>query len=121
MMKAVGEAGFDIFAIGVGAEIDPHELRALGRSGTVIEANPQAVQQAFEQIAQRIEGYSRRYYLLSYCSPARAGEHDLEIEAVAQEGATGRLHDHFNAAGFGPDCNPNAPPAFSLTRPPPKK
>src|SRR5262249_4482144 len=121
MMKAVDEAPFDIFAIGVGAEIDAHELRAIGRTGTVIESNPQAVQQAFEQIAARIEGYSRRYYLLSYCSPARAGEHQLEIEAVAPDGATGRLYDRFNAAGFGPQCDPNAPPAFSLTRPVRKK
>src|SRR5439155_9591603 len=64
MMKAVGEAPFDIFAIGVGAEIDKSELSSIGRNGTVLEANPQAVQQAFEQIAARIEGYTKRYYLL---------------------------------------------------------
>jgi hypothetical protein len=117
MQKALEAARFDVFAIGVGAEIDPHELKTIGRTGTVIEANPQAVAQAFDQIAQRIEGYTKRYYLLSYCSPARAGEHRVEIEANAPQGGSGRLEDRFTAEGFGPNCDPNTPPSFSLTRP----
>src|SRR5262245_36092185 len=104
MMKAVNDAPFDIFAIGVGAEIDKSELSAIGRNGTVLEANPQAVQQAFEQIAARIEGYTKRYYLLSYCSPARAGHHQLRIEAITQDNAHGYLEDEFDASGFTPNC-----------------
>src|SRR5215813_10777731 len=107
MMKAVGDAPFDIFAIGVGAEIDKGELSSIGRNGTVLEANPQAVQQAFDQIAARIEGYTKRYYLLSYCSPARAAKHQLRIEAVTQDGAHGYLEDQFDATGFSPNCDPN--------------
>jgi hypothetical protein len=115
MLKAVEEAPFDVFSIGVGAEIDGGELRALGRTGSVLEPNPQEVQRAFDQIAQRIEGYTKRYYLLSYCSPARAGEHELTIEAATPDGATGRLHERFGAAGFGPQCDPNTPPAFDTS------
>ena len=117
MMKAVNEAPFDIFAIGVGAEIDKGELSAIGRNGTVLEANPQAVQQAFEQIAARIEGYTKRYYLLSYCSPARAGQHQLRIEAITPDGSHGWLEDQFDAAGFTPNCDPNQAPAFDVRHP----
>jgi hypothetical protein len=115
MLKAVEQAPFDVFSIGVGAEIDGGELRALGRTGSVLEPNPQDVQRAFDQIAQRIEGYTKRYYLLSYCSPARAGEHELTIEAATPDGASGRLHERFGAAGFGPQCDPNTPPAFDTS------
>src|SRR5262249_47027653 len=111
------EATFDIFAIGVGAEIDKSELSAIGRNGTVLEANPQAVQQAFDQIAARIEGYTKRYYLLSYCSPARAAKHQLRIEAVTQDGAHGYLEDQFDATGFSPNCDPNQAPAFDVRHP----
>ena len=66
---------------------------------------------------------SKRYYLLSYCSPARAGEHNVEIEAV-KGGHSGRLGYDFKADGFGPNCDPNQKPAFNVlhprTRPLPK-
>jgi hypothetical protein len=121
MMRAIGDAPFDIFAIGVGAEIDKSELSSIGRNGTVLEPNPQAVQQAFEQIAARIEGYTKRYYLLSYCSPARAGQHQLRIEAITPDNAHGYLEDQFDATGFSPNCDPNSAPAFDMRHPTAKR
>jgi hypothetical protein len=106
---------YDVFAIGVGAETDPGELRRIGRDGTVLEQNQAAVQQAFEQIARRIEGYTQRYYLLGYCTPARAGEHEVRIEAVTTDGARGSLEHRFSADGFGPNCDPNTPPNFDTS------
>lgn len=115
MMRAVRESPYDIFTIGVGSEIDAGELRDIGRQGAIVEQNQAAVQQAFEQIAQRIEGYTQRYYLLGYCSPSRAGEHDVRIEATTQDGASGSLTYHFNAAGFQPNCDPNQAPNFDTS------
>ncbi len=115
MTQAINDAHFDIFAIGVGSEVDPGELGAVGRNGVVIEHNQAAVQQAFEQIAQRIVGYTQRFYLLGYCSPARAGEHDVRIEATTTDGASGSIEYRFNAQGFGPNCDPNTPPSFDTT------
>jgi hypothetical protein len=121
MDRALGESPFDVFAIGVGAEIDPGELRAIGRSGTVVEQNQAAVQQAFEQIAQKIEASTKSYYLLSYCSPARAGVHKLKIaaEATNDDGKTkktGAFETEFDATGFGRGCDPNQPPNFDVTK-----
>jgi hypothetical protein len=115
MMKAVSESPHDLFVVGVGAEIDKGELRRLGRTGAALEADPGAVQRAFEQVAQRIEGYTQRFYLLSYCSPARRGERALRIEAVAADGQKGSLEARFNADGFTPQCDPNTPPPFDTT------
>jgi hypothetical protein len=111
MMAAVDQANMDVYSIGVGGEVDPDELGALGRNGFVRAESRDRLQAAFEQVARKIEGYSKRFYLLSYCSPARAGEHDVTIEAQAQD-ATGELTYRFDAAGFGPGCDPTRPPTF---------
>lgn len=107
----------EVFVIGVGAEIDEKELREIGRSGATLNRDPGALGVAFDQVAERIEGYSRRFYLLSYCSPARAGLHELRIEPFTPDGKTGSLRYQFNADGFGPDCDPNRKPAFDVRRP----
>lgn len=114
---ALDKVNFEVFVIGVGAEIDENELRTIGRSGAALSRDPGALATSFEQVAQRIEGFSKRYYLLSYCSPARAGVHQLRIEPVTADGKTGALNYQFNAEGFGPDCDPNRKPAFDMKRP----
>lgn len=114
--KTLDTAAFDTFAIGVGAEVDQHELGAIGRSGTFTSQNRADIARGFDEVADRIEAASRHFYLLSYCSPSRAGEHDVEVEAVS-DGKRGRLSHHFNAAGFGPRCDPNQRPAFDVRHP----
>ena len=85
---ALDSAGFETYVIGVGAGGRPRQLSRIGRSGTFASQNPGDVQKGFDEIGARIEAASRRYYLLSYCSPSRAGEHDVEVEANAR-GASG--------------------------------
>jgi hypothetical protein len=114
--KGLDGAGFESYAIGVGGEIDKRQLGDIGRSGTFASANRADIQKGFDEIAARIEASSKRYYLLSYCSPARAGQHQVQIEAVAK-GASGRLQYNFNAQGFGPNCDPNQKPAFDTRNP----
>lgn len=114
--RILDAAAFDTFAIGVGAEVDGHELAQVGRSGIFTSKNRADIARGFDEVAARIEAASKRFYLLSYCSPSRAGEHDVEIEAVS-DGRRGRLRHHFNAAGFGPNCDPNQKPAFDVRHP----
>ena len=113
---ALDSAGFETYVIGVGQEVDRRQLSHIGRSGIFASQNRADVQRGFEEIGARIEAASRRYYLLSYCSPSRAGEHEVEIEAVAR-GTSGRMAYRFNAAGFGPACDPNQRPAFDVRHP----
>ncbi len=114
MMNALGQTDFDVFTIGVGNEIDADTLSDIGRSGFVRVDDAGALKQAFEDIGKRIVGYTQRYYLLSYCSPARAGQHEVTIEAVSTK-QNGELSYSFDATGFGPTCNPSQPPPFDTS------
>ncbi len=117
VLKRLGEVPFDVFVIGVGAEVDSYELNAIGKNGAALSKDPATVGAQFDQVAEKIEGYSKRYYLLSYCSPARAGEHWLTIEPFTPAGLTGRMSYHFKADGFGPQCDPNRKPNFDILHP----
>lgn len=117
-------ADFEIFAIGVGADIEQGEksLGGIGRDGTELATDDQGVTLAFEKVAQRIDAHAKRFYLLSYCTPARKGEHTVTIEALADKNSKGKARKRgettwtFDAKGFGPppDCDPNRKPNFKL-------
>ena len=44
-------------------------------------SDKESVVNAFDTIGARIESATKSYYLLSYCSPARAGQHEVRVEA----------------------------------------
>jgi hypothetical protein len=108
---------YEIYAIGVGAEIKKAGLGDIGRDGTELATDQAEVKTAFERVADRIERHMKRFYLLSYCTPARKGKHTVRIVANSKDPkGSGSLEWDFNADGFGPppDCDPNAPPSFPL-------
>lgn len=113
MGAAIDGSAYDVFAIGVGSEIDEGTLGDVGRDGYVLVEDTAAVTTAFQQVAAHILEMTQRFYLLSYCSPARAGTHRVTVQAVTPE-ASGSLAYDFDATGFGPDCNPASPPPFAV-------
>jgi hypothetical protein len=115
-VNAINDSGFDTFVIGVGAEIDEQELKSFTRYEPALSKDPSAIGLQFDRISETIEGYSKRFYLLSYCSPARAGQHTVTIEPFTGD-LTGRLSYDFDATGFGPECDPNRKPAFDVKHP----
>lgn len=115
MVDAVEASDHSVFAIGVGNEIDDATLSRIGSSGYIRVEDSSSVSDAFKEIGDRIVGFTRRYYLLSYCSPARAGKHRVTIEAVSEDDATGTLDYEFDAKGFTADCDPNRPPPFDTS------
>jgi hypothetical protein len=116
-INAIDDAGFDTFVIGVGAEIKEDELKAFSRFEPALSKDPSAIGVQFDRIAEKIEGFSKRFYLLSYCSPARAGKHTVTIEPFTADNLSGKLKYEFDATGFGPDCDPNKKPAFDVRNP----
>ncbi len=121
MRKAVKESKYEIFAIGLGTEMDESQLKDVGKDGTAKAADKAAVVKAFDEIAQKIENSSKSYYLLSYCSPSRAGQHEVKIEAVyktpdGKSEKTGSMKSDFDATGFTHGCDPNTPPRFDVTK-----
>ena len=124
MKKEMGEDKYDhyeMYAIGVGAEMVKAHLEDIGRNGTELVADRAKVSEAFEKVAARLEAHMKRFYLLSYCTPARKGEHEVRIEAhkKGDDGGSGSLEYKFTAEGFGPppECDPKTPPAFDMKAP----
>ncbi len=121
MLRHVQDKPFDVFAIGLGAEIREDQLKDIGKSGTAMAVDKNAILKAFDEIGAKVEARTKSYYLLSYCSPARAGQHVVRIQAVYKSGdgkseETGSLKSDFDATGFAPGCDPSAPPAFDVTK-----
>lgn len=114
MGDAINASPYDFFAVGVGDEIDEGTLGDVGREGYVLVEDRTAISDAFARIGERILRMTQRFYLLSYCSPARAGQHTVSVEAVTEE-ARGRVSYEFDATGFGPDCDPSQPPPFDTS------
>ena len=114
--ESLDSTDHEVYVIGVGEEIDTGELEAIGFSGAIIEPDRAEISSAFEKTAERIEAMTQRYYLLGYCSPSRAGSHEVTVEAQA-EGESGSLSHEFSAEGFKPNCDPTKKPAFDVRRP----
>ncbi|MBC8073259.1 MAG: VWA domain-containing protein [Deltaproteobacteria bacterium] len=114
---------YEIYAIGVGAELEEKQLGEIGRDGTELATDPGKVREAFEKVAARIEAHTGRFYLLSYCTPARKGSHTVRVEAITRsekgrKNGSGSTEYEFSAEGFGPppQCDPQREPKFSLER-----
>ncbi len=112
-IDAVEKSDVGIYVIGIGGEVDQDEMLNIGRDGYMHVGNREAVVDAFQQVGERIHKLGSRFYLLSYCSPSRAGQHQLEVEAFIGE-EQGRTYYEFDAEGFEPDCDPNTPPSFDV-------
>jgi hypothetical protein len=115
MLRAIKASSVNVFAIGLGVEIGERQLQRLGRDGFVRASDLGVLGQAFDEVATRIEAAGRKFYLLSYCSPARAGKRRLRIE-FEREGARGSLEQDFQADGFVPGCDPKQKPRFPVGR-----
>ncbi len=109
---------FEFYAIGLGddAELEEAKLGEIGRDGTYTGREASRTSEAFSEVAEKIEAQGKRFYLLSYCSPARKGDHEVRIEVDVEEKGSGSLEYTFNADGFGPppQCDPERQPTFDL-------
>jgi hypothetical protein len=129
MEKAIDDTKYEVFAIGLGAEMKDSELKRIGKTGTAKAEDKEAVLKAFDTIAQRIESSTKSFYLLSYCSPSRAGKHTLRIDAEVKDdksSKSGGFETDFDATGFTQGCDPKQPPNFDVHKgdalaPPPDK
>jgi Mg-chelatase subunit ChlD len=92
-----------VYSIGLGREVSANVLDAYGPDGYFQASDPAALADKFTLAAQRVKDNANSYYQLQYCSPKRAGTHELRIEAVFDK-ARGSLRTTFNADGFGGGC-----------------
>ena len=109
--RAMRENNIDSYVIGIGGEVDEKEMRRLFTSGVLHFTDKERVVSAFKEMGQKLKATGTKYYLLSYCSPARAGRHKLTVETQKGEDK-GKLNYMFDAEGFAPGCDPYDTPNF---------
>lgn len=95
---------YSAFTIGVGQEIDPLVLGALGPNGSVAASDFNVLQEAFLDVGQRVQDLANSFYSLAYCSPKTDGIWQLEISVRGQASSAGNIEFEFDAAGFGAGC-----------------
>lgn len=126
MLEELGKedyANYEVYVIGVGAEIEEGAMQEIGRDGTELATDEDKVHGAFERVADRIDRHAKRFYLLSYCTPSRGGDHTVRIQANQKNEkgkavGEGALEYGFSAEKFGPppECDPNRAPSFRLDK-----
>jgi hypothetical protein len=114
MAQVLEAVRFDVMAVGIG-EDTPY--LGFARSGVVHAQSADTLPIALDEAATRVVATHGKYYLVAYCSPARAGERRVKVEvAYATKNGDergGSVEHDFDATGFGPGCNPNTPPRFT--------
>lgn len=105
-----------VVSVGIGETEGDYYLEDVGRAGVIRAQDAKSIGVAFEEAATKVSSLYDMYYLVSYCSPARAGTRRLRLEVTfsTPEGdeKTGDLEQEFDANGFGPGCDPTTPPRF---------
>jgi hypothetical protein len=104
------------YAVGLGETTREADLEGLSSEEPTYVAKSSDLGKTLYELATKLRTQSGSYYLLSFCSAARAGQHELTLEAKRtaknEKGEeveqTGSLSHVFNAEGFGAGCDPNA-------------
>jgi hypothetical protein len=114
---ALGDTKNDVIGIVIGP--DSHHLDFLP-GGVVRAEDGDSLPIAFEEAGSRVAAAHRKYYLVAYCSPARAGQRQVRIEVtytdVEGNEKSGDTNYELDATGFGPGCNPETPPRFERSK-----
>ncbi len=107
-----------VFALVAGP--DPNDLsHELGLHGSARIDEELDLYGAADQLLNRMEQQLEGEYLISYCSPARAGTRLVRIEATALDDTRerrGEVEFEIDATGFGPGCDPTRPPTSLSVR-----
>jgi hypothetical protein len=101
--ETVNSTPSNIITVGLGDLANYPKLTEIGRDGSYSAPNPEAINQAFQQIAGRLRDQRDSTYLVGYCSPKRAGTFRTRIGIAGFDFE--RPVCAFNAARFTPGCS----------------
>jgi len=95
--------------IGVTGDAQDDVAKRLAQSGQVLAQSGDTIPIAFEDAGALVDGLLDQYYLLSYCSPSRAGTRNLKVTASVPvpdgKDETDSFDVHFDATGFTAGCD----------------
>ncbi|MBX3182333.1 MAG: hypothetical protein KIT72_09220 [Polyangiaceae bacterium] len=112
LIRELDRTEHQVFALVAGPDESSFH-RELGRNGGARVDEELDIYGAADQLINRMEQKLEGEYLVSYCSPARAGTRLVRIEATVTDDTRDRRGDvefEIDATGFGPGCDPTRPP-----------
>jgi hypothetical protein len=108
------------FLMTVGPWATSTDVSFIGKNGAARAGSVNTLTSPLDTVASSVDDDYFRNYLVSYCSPARAGTRELrlEVSTTDEQGkkSIGRYDTEFDASGFGPGCNPLALPHFVVAK-----
>jgi hypothetical protein len=116
--KARAESTHKLVAIDVaGSKLD-NTGEMVSEDGIIHAQSADTIPIAFEEAATLVDGLREQYYLLSYCSPSRAGVRKLTVTVSIPNGDSKddeeSFSTSFDATGFSAACDPQrVPPLVS--------
>ena len=120
--KAIERTGYNSYAVVLG---QPEGVSGDEIGKTKAVDGVAGLNAAMEQAANLVVGGKMREYVLSYCSPARAGKRTVRLEVTlppkTEEDSEkrGRLETEIDATGFAGGCDSSQPPRFVVGAAPP--
>jgi hypothetical protein len=117
LYEALEQTKHDVIGIGVGEDVP---YLGFARGGIVHSQNADTLPIAFEEAGARVAATHAKYYLVAYCSPARAGKRSVRLEVVYEnkdgDERSGSAELEIDATGFGPGCSSETTPRFERPR-----
>lgn len=114
--RRVNEAPYQLVYIDVTGDATDSSTAKLSEKNHVASQGADTLAIAFEEAGSVAAHLTEQYYLLSYCSPARAGVKQLTVQVtvpgVNNEPETDSFEASFDATGFSPGCTSGNPPRF---------
>jgi hypothetical protein len=119
--KLVADSPYQYYVVTVGPWATSSDVSWLGKTGAERAASMGTIATPLGHLADAIDDSYAREYLISYCSPARAGTRELKLEVITtdEQGKKdgGSYETSFDASGFGSGCNTQAVPDFPRPKP----
>lgn len=120
LLKTMSSSNHRILALTTGTWSKDEAPDELGPDGHATAQRFENIEAPLSELARNLEEDHAHYYLISYCSPARAGSRSLLVR-VHHQGKDGKTKEaqaytEFNADGFTGKCNPRAVPRFHKPR-----
>jgi hypothetical protein len=117
----IADSPHHYFLMTVGPWATSTNVSFLGKNGGTRAASVNTMSTPLDSVVSAVDGDYFRDYLVSYCSPSRAGKRELRLEVTTKD-AQGKLNvgsyeTEFDASGFGPGCDPLLTPHFVVAKP----
>jgi hypothetical protein len=114
----IDDSPHQYFLMTVGTTASAANIAFIGKNGETRAGSAMTMSAPLNDVANAVDDAYFRSYLVSYCSPARAGTRDLKLEVTTRDaqGKTnkGSYSTQFDAAGFGPGCSSQMVPRFVI-------